>query len=105
MYKAEEESQKAFLSIKCRTKLYYVSLPEHPLFSVLVSLTCFSRRVELEPEKKKTDAFTGYRVFSRDVAAAMLVSLNKGVAAMLVSQTKPSGIELYSYATAFFCFG
>ena len=35
----------------------------------------------------------------------MLVSLNKGTAAMLVSQTNPQGIELYSYAKVFFCFG
>ena len=46
-----------------------------------------------------------YRVFSRDVTAAMLVSLNKGVAAMLVSQTNPPGIELCSYGNVFFCFG
>ena len=45
------------------------------------------------------------RVFSRDVTAAMLVSLNKGTAAMLVSPTNPLGIELYSYANVFFCFG
>ena len=46
-----------------------------------------------------------YRVFSRDVTAAMLVSLNKATAAMLVSPTNPLEIELYSYANAFFCFG
>ena len=34
----------------------------------------------------------------------MLVSLNKGTAAMLDSPTNPVGIELYSYANAFFCF-
>ena len=37
-------------------------------------------------------------VFSRDVRSAMLVSPNKGAAAMLVSPTNPPGIELYSYA-------
>ena len=41
---------------------------------------------------------------SRDVTEAMLVSLNKGTAAMLVSPTNPPGIELYSYANIFFCF-
>ena len=46
-----------------------------------------------------------YRVFSRDVTAAMLVSLNKGTAAMLVSPTNPPGIELYYHANLFFCFG
>ena len=45
-----------------------------------------------------------YRVFSRDVTAAMLVSQNKEMAAMLVSQAKPLGIELYFYANTFFCF-
>ena len=45
------------------------------------------------------------RVFSRDVTAAMLVSLNKGTAAMLVSPTNPLGIELYFYAVfPLFCF-
>lgn len=33
---------------------------------------------------------------------AMLVSLNKGTAALLVSATNPTGIEIYSYAKAFF---
>ena len=42
-----------------------------------------------------------YRVFSRDVTAAMLVSLNKETAAMLVSPINPLGIELYSYANSF----
>ena len=45
-----------------------------------------------------------YKVFLRDVTAAILVSLNK-TAAMLVTPTSPPGIELYSYATVFFCFG
>ena len=45
-----------------------------------------------------------YRVFSRDVTAAMLVSLNKGTAAMLVSPINPPGIEIYSYANVFFWF-
>ena len=44
------------------------------------------------------------RAFSRDVTAAMLVSLNKGTAAILVSPTNPSGIELYSCANVLFCF-
>ena len=48
-----------------------------------------------------------YTVFSRDVTAAMLaamlVSLNKGTAAMLVSPTYPPRIELYSCANVFFC--
>ena len=50
-------------------------------------------------------SFTGeYRVFSHDVMAAMLVSRNNKTAAMLVSQTNLVGVELFSYANAFFCF-
>ena len=45
------------------------------------------------------------RVFSRDVMAAMLVFLNNGTAAILVSPTNPPGIELYYHANVFFCFG
>ena len=44
-----------------------------------------------------------YRVFSHDVTAAILVSQNNETAAMLVSQTIPPGVELFSYANAFFC--
>ena len=34
-------------------------------------------------------------MLSRDVTAAMLVSLNNGTAVMLVYPTNPPGIELY----------
>ena len=44
------------------------------------------------------------RVFSHDVTAAILVSQNNETAAMLVSQTSPLGVELFSYANAFFCY-
>ena len=44
-----------------------------------------------------------YRVFTHDVMAAILVSQNSETAAMLVSQTNPLGVELFSYANAFFC--
>ena len=44
------------------------------------------------------------RAFSHDVRAAMLVFQNKGMAAMMVYQTNPLGIELYFYASTFFCF-
>ena len=44
-----------------------------------------------------------HRVFSHDVTAAILVSQNNETAAMLVSQTGPVGVELFSYANAFFC--
>ena len=35
--------------------------------------------------------------------AAIFVSQNNETAAMLVSQTSPVGVELFSYANAFFC--
>ena len=35
--------------------------------------------------------------------AAILVSQNNETAAMLVSQTSPVGVELFSYANTFFC--
>ena len=42
-------------------------------------------------------------MFSHDVTAAILVSQNNKRSAMLVSQTNPLGVELFSYANAFFC--
>ena len=56
------------------------------------------------PHKQRAAQKMDNRVFSRDVTAAMFLSLNKGTAAMLVSPTNPLGIELYSYASVFFCF-
>ena len=38
-------------------------------------------------------------VFSHDVTAAILVSQNNEMTAMLVSQTNPVGVELFSYVT------
>ena len=35
--------------------------------------------------------------------AAILVSQNNETAAILVSQTSPLGVELFSYSNAFFC--
>ena len=46
----------------------------------------------------------GDRAFSHDVMAAMLVFQDKGMAAMMVYQTNPPGIELYFYANTFLCF-
>ena len=36
-------------------------------------------------------------------SAAILVTQNNETAAMLVSQTSPVGVELFSYANTFFC--
>ena len=43
------------------------------------------------------------RAFSHDVTAAILVFQNNETAAMLVYQVDAVGIELFSYANAFFC--
>ena len=43
-----------------------------------------------------------YRVFSHDVKVAILVSHNNKTVAILVSQANPVGVELFSYANAFF---
>ena len=45
-----------------------------------------------------------YRAFSHDVEAAMLVFQNNEMAAMLVNQTSPVGVELFSYVNTPFCF-
>ena len=41
-----------------------------------------------------------YRAFSRDVMAAILVFQNNEMVAMLVYQTSPVGVQLFSYADA-----
>ena len=46
---------------------------------------------------------TLYRAISHDVMAAILVSQNYETAAMLVFQTNPSGVEVFSYANTLFC--
>ena len=52
-------------------------------------------------EKVTTTIHIWNRVFSRDFTA-ILLSQNNEMAAMLVSQTSPKGVELFSYANAFF---
>ena len=43
------------------------------------------------------------RAFSHDVTAAILVLKNNQTAAMLVFQTNPVGVDLFSYVNTFFC--
>ena len=52
-------------------------------------------------EKVTTTIHKWNRVFSHDFTA-ILVSQTNETAAMLVSQTSPMGVELFSYANAFF---
>ena len=42
-------------------------------------------------------------MFSHDVTAAILVFQNNEMVTMLVAHTIPVGVELFSYANAFFC--
>ena len=58
----------------------------------------------MNKEKLFPALFMCYRVLSSDVMAALLVSLNKETAAMLVSPTNPLEIELNYHANVFFCF-
>ena len=44
-----------------------------------------------------------YCVLSHDVMAAIFVSQNNETATIFVSQTRPVGVELFSYVNAFFC--
>ena len=48
-------------------------------------------------------AQTLYRAFSDDVRAAISLFQNNKTAAMLVLQTNPLGVELFSYVNSFFC--
>ena len=43
------------------------------------------------------------RAFSHDVTEAIFVFLNNEMVAMLVFQTSPVGVELFSNEDAFFC--
>ena len=62
----------------------------------------FSHRL-ISQNHLSTTQHESYRVFSHDVTAAILVTQNNEMVAMLVSQTSPVGVELLSYANAFFC--
>ena len=44
-----------------------------------------------------------YRAFLHDVMTAILAFTINEKAAMLVSQTNPVGVQLFSYVNAFFC--
>ena len=57
---------------------------------------------KVEKTVKGFITLAGYpnRVFSHDVTAAIFVFQNNETAAMLVSQTIPVGVELFSYANA-----
>ena len=55
--------------------------------------------IQLESKNGINISFTRKRI-----GAVMLVFQNKGIAAMMVYQSNPPGIELYFYANTLFCF-
>ena len=73
------------------------------LRSLILREQCVSQSVTAHPALSVTLLKASYRVFSHDVTAAILVSQNIETAAMLVFQINPLGVELFSYANAFFC--
>ena len=68
------------------------------IFKQILSTYSLRKCKEISLENLSVD-----RVFSHDVMAAILVSQDNETAAMLVSQTSPVGVELFSYANALFC--
>ena len=61
------------------------------------------RKISRRGPRSVDDAELGNRAFSHDVTAAILVFQNNETVAMLVSQTSPVGVELFSYVNTVFC--
>ena len=80
--------------------------PFFSLFYIIITITTLGAPFEadiriwlVQPEQTQMRvSFGWYRVFSHDVTAAILVSQNNKTGAMLVSNTSPAGVELFSYA-------
>ena len=53
--------------------------------------------------QQQVSLLAGYRAFSHDVTATILVFQNNETAAMLVYQTSPVGVQLFSYVNTSFC--
>ena len=62
-----------------------------------------SRKEEGKEKKNHAEGRSNSWIL-HDVTAAMLVSTNNKMAAMLVSRSNPPGIDSYYYANVFFCF-
>ena len=71
-------------------------------FDQLLTLLYTPRVVTYRRVKKKK--ILNYRGFSHDVTAAILVSQINEMVVMLVPQTNPVGVELFSNANTFFAF-
>ena len=77
--------------------LSYVVLDRCKKFS---ALTCWHSTERIR-KNELVFCYQQYRAFSHDVTAVILVFQNNETAAMLVYQTSPVGVELFSYANAF----
>ena len=62
-----------------------------------------SRKEEGKEKKNHAEGRSNSWIL-HDVTAAMLVSTNNKMAAMLVSRSNPPGIDSYYHANVFFCF-
>ena len=76
---------------------------DHLLPSQGQGLTQHGARLVGQKREERIIYFSVIKCFH--VMSWPLVSLNKGMATTLVYPTNPLGIELYSYANVFFCFG
>ena len=77
-----------------------LSPPRRPIFVV----ERLGRRRKKSPGGPSTPArLLRYGVFLHDVTAAILMSQSNETSAMLVFQTNPVGVDLFSYSNAFFC--
>ena len=65
--------------------------------------SAFSRNFKAGCWRREFTTTRANRAFSHDVTGAIFVFQNKDTAAMLVLQTSPVGIKLFSYVNAFFC--
>ena len=68
------------------------------IFKQILSTYSLRKCKEISSENFSVD-----RVFSHDFMAAIWVSQDNETVAMLVSQTSPVGVELFSYSNALFC--
>ena len=90
------------LAFLVQTPAAYILMYCNAFSATFTTARCFQlRKKVLRLEATSYQSSDG--VFSHDVTAAILVSQNNETAAMLVSQTSPLGVELFSYAKAFFC--
>ena len=98
-------SPQAWLKLSQSVTVHFGMLTEFHMRVIILAI------LDISPSKStKTILLLNISIYINhttinDFVAAMLMSLSKGMAAMLVLPTNPLGIELYSYVNVFFCFG